>query len=448
MLREPSVAGRSGAEATPPVGETYDAVLIAAQAGAVWAWTLLYRSVGASLLALLRAGGDSDPEETAGDIFAEVGRGIHSFGGDEHAFRLWVMSVAYRRLLHVRPQRMRSAVAPRSSDALAPWAADLLDSLSVDERDVVLLRCIACLGWPGIATVTATSVPAVQGIYRDALLSIRLAASRRRLPATGPWRLGDTGGCSPAPNPAEVDEGEAILTALAQVPAVSDELEHAHVAVAVRSSLKGSATAPVALPRRAHRAHSPLSLAGIAAVLAAVSAKTIAATAIVLAATGGVLLTQPPPEPPPAASPGLERAAGNAGFALPAADQHRKADAPAFSAGENRAERAYQAHSDASAAKAAGQAKAAEARLAGQAHRADGQARAAAARKNRPAQPPVVEQGPPRDTTRRDDDQKVQPTARRRAGLLPKLSVPRTVTPMRTSPPAGRRVIEKGRLLP
>ena len=94
------------------LGEAYDPVLTAAQAGSEWAWTALYRSVAGPLLAFLRADGDPVPHETLGDIVVEVARGVRTFGGDEVALREWVFCIACRRLAAQRRTRRSAGVTP------------------------------------------------------------------------------------------------------------------------------------------------------------------------------------------------------------------------------------------------------------------------------------------------------------------------------------------------
>ncbi len=240
LVAEPSLEGRRGADATPIVGPQWDAVLVAAQAGAPWAWTHLYRCVAASVLGMLRAAGDVTAEETLGDIFVEAARGLRTFCGNEAAFRLWLLSVAARELRRGCSARRRALTGLRSDGSLSPWAQTVLDELSDDEREVIVLRCIGRLTQAEVATLTRRPVPEVAALHRRAIVGLHLAVARQPLPTTGPWQLADRW-CD-VTAPATVDHAEGFLAAFAQVPAVAAAVERRHVASA-------AAAVTVAAPR-------------------------------------------------------------------------------------------------------------------------------------------------------------------------------------------------------
>lgn len=175
----------------PPPGdvstEAFQSILAAAQAGAEWAWTRLVVDIDPVLRGYLRRQGATDPDDLAGETWLHVARGIHRFEGDADSFRSWVFMVAHHRIIDERRRRRRRpadleeeptldrAAPPTSSaeveamDALedAELAA-VLDRLSPDQREVVLLRIGAGFGITEIAEIMGKRPGAVQALQHRA----------------------------------------------------------------------------------------------------------------------------------------------------------------------------------------------------------------------------------------------------------------------------------------
>lgn len=98
LIGRQSLEGLEGADAAPLVGEHFSAVVVAARTGSVWAWTALYRSAAAPVLAYLCSNGCSEPEQELERAMVTVAQQLHTFKGDEPAFRQLVASAAYNRL--------------------------------------------------------------------------------------------------------------------------------------------------------------------------------------------------------------------------------------------------------------------------------------------------------------------------------------------------------------
>ena len=127
------------------IGGNYDAVLIAAQAGAHWAWDMLYRSTAPTLLKFLQASAHEHAEHVLGEIFVEAARGVRTFGGDEQALRSWLLGIAYRRLSEARPRRhvrAMPATAAKTVFAALEGAPPIPESL---ERAHVAAAVRACV---------------------------------------------------------------------------------------------------------------------------------------------------------------------------------------------------------------------------------------------------------------------------------------------------------------
>jgi len=171
----------------------FEEVLRAARDGRERALESIYRDLAPAVLGYLRAQRAAEPEDLTSEVFVGVVRGLPSFSGDERGFRSWVFSIAHRRLIDERRRRARSreepadpvelaggvAGAPRGdveAEGLARlgarWAAELLDTLTEEQRTVVLLRVVADLSVRDVAEITGRSSGAVKTMQRRAMLRL------------------------------------------------------------------------------------------------------------------------------------------------------------------------------------------------------------------------------------------------------------------------------------
>ncbi|HEU4320646.1 MAG TPA: sigma-70 family RNA polymerase sigma factor [Acidimicrobiia bacterium] len=169
----------------------FDSVLKAAQVGAPWAWSSIYREISGPVMGFFRARGASDPESATGDVFFELSRTLPSFEGTKEAFMTLVFAIAYRRLLaeelHPR-RRSRSALADRVLDRLQsdieividdsdsripPNVRTAFEALRSEQRDVLSLRIVAGLSVEQTADVLGSSVDSVKSAQRKGLAKLR-----------------------------------------------------------------------------------------------------------------------------------------------------------------------------------------------------------------------------------------------------------------------------------
>ncbi|MDP9429759.1 MAG: sigma-70 family RNA polymerase sigma factor, partial [Actinomycetota bacterium] len=75
-------------------GLAFDDVLAAAQAGAAWAFEVLYRDLSPAVTGYLRLHGAVEPDDLASETFIGVLTGLAGFRGDEDALRAWVFTIA------------------------------------------------------------------------------------------------------------------------------------------------------------------------------------------------------------------------------------------------------------------------------------------------------------------------------------------------------------------
>lgn len=171
--------------------ERFDDVLPAARRGSEDAWAQLYDDLAPVLLGYLRGRGALDPEDLLGETWVQVVRHIDEFRGDERGFRSWVFTIAHRRLIDGRrSQRRRPEDLSPAEDlepalpaveaepeALATLGTEevvgLLDHLTEDQREVLLLRLVGGLRLAEIAEVTGRPRQAVKSLQKRGIEHLR-----------------------------------------------------------------------------------------------------------------------------------------------------------------------------------------------------------------------------------------------------------------------------------
>lgn len=165
-----------------------DDVLLAARAGAEWAWSRIYGELAAKIAGYLRGHGAADPEDLAGEVFLQVVRGLAGFSGDWRDFRAWTFTIAHRRLVDDLRRRGRRPVELAGADAIeraAGAGGDVHDDaeariadttvraaiadLPADQRAVMLLRIIGDLTVEEIGRALGKRPGAVKALQRRAL---------------------------------------------------------------------------------------------------------------------------------------------------------------------------------------------------------------------------------------------------------------------------------------
>ena len=177
-------------------GTTWEPVLEACRAGAEWAWRQVYEDLAPSLLRYHRARGTADAEDLVGDTFVRIVRGLPGFEGNETAFRAWAFAISRRRAIDMarsaarRPERPEEPAAlagkgetgDAEDDALRSLAEGrvraVLDGLTPDQRDVLLLRVLADLTVEQVARTIGKRPGAVKALQARGLERIREEISR------------------------------------------------------------------------------------------------------------------------------------------------------------------------------------------------------------------------------------------------------------------------------
>lgn len=186
------------------IGEGFDVVLAAARRGDEWAWTVLYRDLAPTLTGYLRGQRAPHPEDLTSEVMLQVVRDLHAFDGDESAFRSWVFTIArnrtidLRRYLARRPsstvddERLDGAMTPAEGadeDAVEAITTDeleqLLDGVTPDQREVLLLRYVAGLTQAEVCAVLGKDINAVKQLQRRGLRSLRTHLEEVAYPFAG-----------------------------------------------------------------------------------------------------------------------------------------------------------------------------------------------------------------------------------------------------------------------
>lgn len=171
-------------------GPAFDDVLTAAQAGAGWAFEVLYRDLSPVVTGYLRLHGAAEPDDLASETFIGVFTGLAGFSGDEDALRSWVFTIAHRRLIDDwRKRSRRPQVTDDESDLTLLPGGDAEDDalmrvgtedvhrmcagLPDDQRAVLLLRVLADLTVEQVAGVMGRSVGSVKALQRRGLRTLR-----------------------------------------------------------------------------------------------------------------------------------------------------------------------------------------------------------------------------------------------------------------------------------
>jgi RNA polymerase sigma-70 factor (ECF subfamily) len=167
-----------------------------AQAGSVPAFERLYRELSPSVASYLRWNGVHDVESLTNEVLAQVHRNLHRFAGDAAAFRSWVFTIAHHRMVDDRRAsgRRPTITDAELSDALVVGDAEmealdslgnrrlreLLEGLSADQRDVLLLRIVADRSLEDVAVALGKRRGAIKSLQHRALATLRRQLDRER----------------------------------------------------------------------------------------------------------------------------------------------------------------------------------------------------------------------------------------------------------------------------
>lgn len=185
----------------------FAAALTAARGGEERGFEHLFRLFDRRLHAFARLRRAADPEGLVNEVLLQVFRNLDSFDGSEAAFTGWVFTIARNKLIDEARKRDRrvdevgdpdGSVARRRSGGNAETDAvqrlsdqemlGLVDRLTPDQRDVVLLRVVADLPIEATAEILGKQPGAVKALQRRALATLNRELSASPYPDNQPMR--------------------------------------------------------------------------------------------------------------------------------------------------------------------------------------------------------------------------------------------------------------------
>jgi len=170
--------------------DDFSGIFEAARSGDENAYSALWSRYAPGVAAYLRARGSRDPEDLTSEVFLAVFRDLGAFRGDEFGFRAYVYTVARRRLVDELRRRSRRpdpcSWSPLDDDRVhesaescfvrregSVWARSMIESLSPDQRDVLLLRIFGDLTIEQVAEVVGKRTGAVKALQRRGIATLR-----------------------------------------------------------------------------------------------------------------------------------------------------------------------------------------------------------------------------------------------------------------------------------
>lgn len=167
-----------------------DDLVVAARAGGGWAFGRLWELLSPKVRGYLRARGAHEPDDLTSEVFLQAFQSLSSFDGDGEAFKRWLFTIAHRRLVDDLRARARrgfdtafdSEQDPRRTGSAEDAALDrqfpqhlrsMLDALTPDQREVLLLRVLGDLSLEEVAEVTGRNVAATRSLFRRGAETLR-----------------------------------------------------------------------------------------------------------------------------------------------------------------------------------------------------------------------------------------------------------------------------------
>jgi RNA polymerase sigma-70 factor (ECF subfamily) len=183
----PEANGQRGADVSPQV----DHLLQEARRGSAESFASLYERFHGPVFRFLlaRVGNRIEAEDMASEVFVEAARRVRRFDGDGVAFVGWLFTIARHDLLdRGRAQRRRVVVpvpdvpevevVPDPADRVAELmdaarVREALETLTPEQRDVVLLKFASGLSNAEVAKTLGKPVGAVKSLQHRGLAALK-----------------------------------------------------------------------------------------------------------------------------------------------------------------------------------------------------------------------------------------------------------------------------------
>lgn len=167
-----------------------DDLVVAARSGGGWAFGRIWELLAPKVRGYVLARGAHEPDDLTSEVFLQAFRSLSTFEGDGEAFKRWLFTIAHRRLVDDLRARARRGVDaaydteqdPRRTGSAEDAALDrlfpqhlraMLDALTSDQREVLLLRVVGDLSIDEVAAVTGRNLAATKSLLRRASETLR-----------------------------------------------------------------------------------------------------------------------------------------------------------------------------------------------------------------------------------------------------------------------------------
>ena len=170
--------------------EDLDPLVRAAQAGGEWAFASLWELLSPSVAGFVRAKGVRDVDDVVSEVFLAAFRGLSGFRGTGTGFRSWLFTIAHHKTVDEIRGRARGGgnveylpeidnreAASAESVAFDRLGTDevrrLLDGLTPEQRDVLLLRVLGDMTVTQTAQALGRTEDAIKKLQRRAVAQLR-----------------------------------------------------------------------------------------------------------------------------------------------------------------------------------------------------------------------------------------------------------------------------------
>jgi RNA polymerase sigma-70 factor (ECF subfamily) len=172
------------------IGDGFDQLLGEARRGDGAAWTRLFEAYSPAVARYLEAQRAADVDALTNEVFLRAMNAVARFDGSEPSFRSWIFSIAHNLLVDEHRKRVRRPTfdpldarhdQPNPEDALSSIEQQLgsahvraiLDRLTPEQRDVLLLRVFADLSVAQIAAALGRTRSSVKALQHRAIQNVR-----------------------------------------------------------------------------------------------------------------------------------------------------------------------------------------------------------------------------------------------------------------------------------
>lgn len=168
-----------------------DAFISQLRTGDNAAWEQVYDLLAGDVRAYVSRLGSREPDDIVGETMVQLVRDISRFTGTSHELRPWAFRIAHNRVIDAARRRgarpTEVQVDPSSESLVTPAPltespdldrlSELLDGLTIDQREVVWLRFGADMSLDDTATILGKSPDAVAALTHRALRTLRASLS-------------------------------------------------------------------------------------------------------------------------------------------------------------------------------------------------------------------------------------------------------------------------------